>query len=146
MKNLLKKIPFLTALGLASALYAGCSEPATSTCSFTQRNGQTIEYACGEGYRCALTQAICITTNCGNGVVDGEEECDDGNLQNGDGCSQDCRREVCGYGILDPIKWDEEAKNYVVGEFFLKNFAPNFKFFLNSRRIFIIFFIATDRF
>ncbi len=30
---------------------------------------------------------------CGDGVVEEDEECDDGNLQNGDGCSSECRRE-----------------------------------------------------
>jgi cysteine-rich repeat protein len=31
-----------------------------------------------------------IRTRCGDGFVAGEEECDDGNLQNGDGCSSMC--------------------------------------------------------
>jgi cysteine-rich repeat protein len=30
---------------------------------------------------------------CGNGIVDGGEECDDGNTTGGDGCSAGCRRE-----------------------------------------------------
>ncbi len=28
--------------------------------------------------------------NCGNGILDGNEECDDGNLENGDGCNSHC--------------------------------------------------------
>jgi cysteine-rich repeat protein len=39
---------------------------------------------------------------CGNGVVDPGEECDDGNLIPGDGCSPVCKLEVCGNSILDP--------------------------------------------
>lgn len=31
---------------------------------------------------------------CGNGKVDAGEECDDGNRENGDGCSSTCRKEV----------------------------------------------------
>ncbi|MDP1694344.1 MAG: hypothetical protein Q8L34_02275 [Candidatus Woesearchaeota archaeon] len=33
---------------------------------------------------------------CGNGIVEGSnnERCDDGNIQNGDGCSSTCRREI----------------------------------------------------
>jgi cysteine-rich repeat protein len=44
----------------------------------------------------------CVVT-CGNGVVDGAEECDDMNLMSGDGCSATCTNEVapaCGDGIL----------------------------------------------
>jgi len=39
---------------------------------------------------------------CGDGDLDDPEECDDGNRRNGDGCSEVCRLEVCGNGILDP--------------------------------------------
>jgi uncharacterized repeat protein (TIGR01451 family) len=39
---------------------------------------------------------------CGNTIVEGEEQCDDGNTVSGDGCSEDCRREVCGNGTVDP--------------------------------------------
>jgi cysteine-rich repeat protein len=41
---------------------------------------------------------------CGNGVEDGEEACDDGNLALGDGCRPDCTVEVCGDGIQDPAE------------------------------------------
>ncbi len=43
-----------------------------------------------------------ICAVCGNGVVEGTEECDDGNTDPGDGCRGDCTIEVCGDGILDP--------------------------------------------
>ena len=44
---------------------------------------------------------------CGDGeVVPGIEECDDGGLEPGDGCSAQCRDEGCGDGIVDP---DEEC-------------------------------------
>ena len=40
---------------------------------------------------------------CGDGeVVPGIEECDDGGLEPGDGCSAQCRDEGCGDGIVDP--------------------------------------------
>lgn len=42
--------------------------------------------------------------SCGNGVVDGGEECDDGNTFDGDGCSSFCRDEAnlkCGNGVID---------------------------------------------
>ncbi|HYC21145.1 MAG TPA: DUF4215 domain-containing protein [Candidatus Bathyarchaeia archaeon] len=41
--------------------------------------------------------------SCGNGVLDPGEQCDDGNLVDGDGCSSQCTLEaVCGNGILEP--------------------------------------------
>ena len=54
--------------------------------------------------RSALATATCLTPvgDCGNGVVDPGEQCDDGNTVSGDGCSSSCRLEVCGNGILDP--------------------------------------------
>lgn len=37
---------------------------------------------------------------CGNGQVDGVEECDDGNPFNGDGCDSNCTFSGCGNGII----------------------------------------------
>jgi cysteine-rich repeat protein len=37
---------------------------------------------------------------CGNGILEAPEECDDGNIANGDGCSQLCKKEVCGDGLV----------------------------------------------
>lgn len=47
-----------------------------------------------------------VEPECGNGVVEGDEECDDGNLEDGDGCSEDCEEEVppepyCGDSIIN---------------------------------------------
>ncbi len=42
--------------------------------------------------------SACVT--CGDGLLDAFEQCDDGNTNNGDGCSANCVREVfCGDGI-----------------------------------------------
>jgi cysteine-rich repeat protein len=37
---------------------------------------------------------------CGDGIIDEDEECDDGNNDNNDGCSSTCRIEECGDGIV----------------------------------------------
>ncbi len=38
---------------------------------------------------------------CGDGVLDENEECDDGNTKNGDGCSDTCTLEECGNGVVE---------------------------------------------
>jgi cysteine-rich repeat protein len=38
---------------------------------------------------------------CGNGVVETGEQCDDGNNNNFDGCSEHCTLEICGNGTID---------------------------------------------
>lgn len=43
------------------------------------------------------------TVLCGDGIVEGDEACDDGNLLDGDDCSADCSAGVtCGNGASDP--------------------------------------------
>jgi len=45
--------------------------------------------------------AICRIEECGNGVVDFGEKCDDGNMIDGDNCDAICRIEECGNGVVD---------------------------------------------
>lgn len=43
-----------------------------------------------------------IVTPCGNGHIEGREECDDGNRVNeGDSCRNNCKRPACGDGVVD---------------------------------------------
>lgn len=45
---------------------------------------------------------ICIPPVCGDGILSGAEQCDDGNNNNGDGCDGDCQIEaVCGNGTIE---------------------------------------------
>lgn len=48
------------------------------------------------GYECNGTNCTSVRkqTLCGNGTLEGHEECDDGNELGGDGCSPDCRIET----------------------------------------------------
>ena len=58
----------------------------------------------------------CRDARCGDGIVyDGVEECDDGNLDAGDGCDASCVAEICGDGAPGP---DEECDdgNDVAGD------------------------------
>jgi cysteine-rich repeat protein len=80
---------------------------------FACKEGPT-EPACGNnvievGEQCeppnsAVCDAICLVINpgCGDGVLAGTEVCDDGNVNNGDGCRSNCTAEACGDGIPDP--------------------------------------------
>ncbi|MBI4719242.1 MAG: proprotein convertase P-domain-containing protein [Planctomycetes bacterium] len=43
-----------------------------------------------------------VATQCGNEIIETGENCDDGNLQAGDGCGPTCLFEVCGNGFVDP--------------------------------------------
>lgn len=44
----------------------------------------------------------CTEASCGDGYIDPEEQCDDGNVLDGDGCSHTCQMEsLCGNGIRD---------------------------------------------
>ncbi|MBN2142320.1 DUF4215 domain-containing protein [Candidatus Woesearchaeota archaeon] len=60
------------------------------------RSGNDASESLDQAY---LEVEYCPTSmNCGDGVIGTGEECDDGNLLNGDGCSEFCTREIlmCG--------------------------------------------------
>jgi len=57
---------------------------------------------CSEGYQCTPIDFSCIKSGCGNAVVDADEECDDGNLDDADGCLSTCQKTRCGDGEVDP--------------------------------------------
>ncbi|MCP4246278.1 MAG: DUF4215 domain-containing protein, partial [bacterium] len=54
------------------------------------------------------------TPDCGNGIIEAGEECDDGNNTDGDGCSVECLIEpepFCGDGCLDPDEEGDDGNN-----------------------------------
>jgi cysteine-rich repeat protein len=59
---------------------------------------------------------------CGNSRIDPGEVCDDGNTQDGDGCSHDCKSiETCGNGLIDvqaqvPETCDDGPNNGALGD------------------------------
>jgi cysteine-rich repeat protein len=81
-------------VGAALAMSGCANPPSASICA----NG----IACPPGTQCAAAQQICIVGNCGNGLLDPGEQCDDGNILDADGCSHLCALEVCGNHNLDP--------------------------------------------
>ncbi len=57
---------------------------------------------CPEGTKCAAAQAICLNNDCGDGIQQSNEVCDDGNILDGDGCAANCgSREECGDNTLN---------------------------------------------
>jgi cysteine-rich repeat protein len=62
---------------------------------------RTIQYDQAYGTTIALARATFIAAqSCGDNVVDPGEQCDDGNLLDGDGCDFNCTLTACGNGIL----------------------------------------------
>jgi cysteine-rich repeat protein len=45
--------------------------------------------------------ALAVDGLCGDGILDRFEECDDGNVIDGDGCQSECALPLCGDGVLD---------------------------------------------
>jgi hypothetical protein len=60
---------------------------AGDACTFLDENGDPS----GTGFCADFSgQRLCVTNVCGNGTVEGTEQCDDGNTGGGDDCSADC--------------------------------------------------------
>ena len=70
-------------------------------------------------------QALQFSPNCGNNIIETEEQCDDGNDVNGDGCSASCQIETpqCASGAdtnrNDIINQDE--LNSYIQEYYMEN-------------------------
>jgi fibro-slime domain-containing protein len=90
-----------------------CTSPVVAVA--TAADGGTDGGADGGAPAACKGPTTCATTNCGNKIVEGSEQCDDGNQLTGDGCSPFCRLEptcpvgggpcttACGDGLLLPI-------------------------------------------
>ena len=89
---------FVVVLFLAVTLASACVERAV-ICG----DGRV----CPLGSECSADGSACVRDGCGNGVLDRGEQCDDGNIESGDGCTGMCRVEVAAGGshtcaILEP--------------------------------------------
>lgn len=72
-----------------------------SSCELTETTLCTNGGRCPPGVSCTVAGDGCVMDNCGDGVVDFGELCDDGNVASGDGCSEYCRSELCGNNVVD---------------------------------------------
>jgi cysteine-rich repeat protein len=89
---------FIAVIGLLVLACAGCLEQPYRVCD--------TGLVCQLGYECSPRGDFCALRNgCGNGRIDPDEVCDDGNRVSGDGCSQGCTSdESCGNGVRD--RWE----------------------------------------
>ena len=62
----------------------------------------------------SMNQVACpggMVAICGDGNLDPGEECDDGNILDGDGCQANCMLPICGDGIVDPNEQCDDGNN-----------------------------------
>lgn len=86
--------------GMAALAAPGCvGDPESKTCA--------SGIYCPAGTKCAANQAVCLLDDCGDGVLQPGEACDDGDVLDGMAassgtCNHDCTSsERCGNGITD---------------------------------------------
>jgi cysteine-rich repeat protein len=70
----------------------GATEPTTEPVSGSSSGSDS-----GDTGTTGMTEAVC-----GDGKVEGDEACDDGNSVNNDGCTNECDIPGCGDGVLQP--------------------------------------------
>lgn len=89
----------IVALGLTFAVISSVSscDPFRPVYENVQCGG---DESCPGGMECH--RGVCFAESCGDGVIIGEEVCDDGNLIDGDGCSASCRAATCYVPVTHP--------------------------------------------
>lgn len=86
-------------LGCLGLVFAGCFAG-----EFAQGLPCSVDADCGPQWQCV--DGLCGGRGgagiCGNGLVEEGEQCDDGNILDGDGCSPACRKPaICGNGTVE---------------------------------------------
>ena len=76
-----------------TALAGGSAAQAVLAGAFTALNQ-------GPGDVVVTIQEVLEAAPCGNGILDPGEQCDDGNLVDGDGCDSNCTPTGCGNGVV----------------------------------------------
>ena len=91
-------LTLLAAAALSASLASGCGSSSASgtTGGGTLGGGATSSSAGGAGGAGGSAAAVC-----GDGLVEGIEECDDGNADDTDGCTTACKVVQCGDGVVE---------------------------------------------
>src|SRR4051812_250954 len=86
--------------------HGGCAAQAAIDICLGKADGDPCSFATVlEG---ACSQGLCRPLGCGNNILTPNEVCDDGNTNNGDGCSADCKsNETCGNAAVDPAAGEQ---------------------------------------
>ncbi|KIG17044.1 Microbial collagenase, secreted [Enhygromyxa salina] len=99
-------------LVICSMLLAACGEPEVfgdegeagsesgDACRLGSEDCGCDQLACDPGLACV--EEICVSSSCGDGIVQEPEQCDDGNQDNTDTCVQGCVQASCGDGFVGP--------------------------------------------
>ncbi|MBT4540559.1 hypothetical protein HOC35_03525 [Candidatus Woesearchaeota archaeon] len=76
------------------------------------------DFTCINGACIEVIEEPIIVEECGNDILENNEECDDGNLDNGDGCSEECEvEEYCGDAIIQELLEEEcDDGNLIEGD------------------------------
>lgn len=87
---------------------AQISEPVSNQATFTFNEGGSVTSNIVENPVATGAPAPSGGEVCGNGIIEGAEECDDGNTTSGDGCSATCalepiKEDVMPEGIYEPL-------------------------------------------
>ena len=101
MHSSLRDVSFVALLVFIGLFLSSCSEPESIDCPYG--------HICPGNMVCAANQAVCLPKTegsiCGDGKKESDEECDDGNILDGDGCSFNCEEERCGNGLIGREKY-----------------------------------------
>ena len=91
--------PVQTVTGATEETDTGASDPVTSSTSAeTSTTTGNVDSTSSAG-ESSTTHGPPV---CGNGIVEGDEACDDGNDDDTDGCTKTCLVPGCGNGVLEP--------------------------------------------
>ncbi|HSA58115.1 MAG TPA: DUF4215 domain-containing protein [bacterium] len=71
-------------------------------CDPEEEGAEPLPDGCFCSEHCEVECADIPDPYCGDGVTNASEECDDGNNNNGDACTNNCTNAVCGDGIVGP--------------------------------------------
>ncbi len=118
-------------------LLASQSKQITSTGVFMAAGGLKHQVSAGPPFACTSDQVgwmyldskdkrlyycdgdwrkLLIEPLCGNKVINPGEQCDDGNIKDGDGCTAKCQKNICGDGVLWTGKEECDDGNVKAGD------------------------------
>ncbi len=94
-----------THISTAGASGSGTNDPTDPDLIIPPSDGGAGgEAGASSGDPCAADEPPiwCLAAECGDGLITGEEVCDDGNAEDGDGCSSACDAEEADYECITP--------------------------------------------